>query len=76
MALDYANHLKDELERYNLSVPVLIGGILNQKIEDEALPVDVTNNLKQLGFHPHQRLGQGFLKMFKPIDQNNLETNK
>ena len=76
MALDYANRLKDELERHNLSVPVLIGGILNQKIEDEALPVDVTNNLRQLGFHPHQRLGQGFLKMFEPIDENNLETNK
>ena len=75
MALDYANHLKDELERHNVSVPVLIGGVLNQKIEAEALPIDVTDNLKQLGFHPHQRLGQGFLKMLGPIDENNLETN-
>lgn len=56
MALDYANQLKAALEARELNIPVIMGGVLNQKVEGQALPMDVTQNLKQLGFYPSARL--------------------
>ena len=65
MALEYAKHLKDELAKHKVKVPVLMGGILNQKIENQQLPVDVTANLKELGFYPCARLEGRFRKLLE-----------
>ena len=65
MALEYANRLKTELDRQKVNVTVVIGGILNQKVEDAALPVDVTINLKELGFYPSPKLGGRFQKLLE-----------
>jgi methylmalonyl-CoA mutase cobalamin-binding subunit len=56
MALDYAQRLKDEMAQQEINIPVVMGGILNQKVEDQALPVDVSNNIKELDFLPCPRL--------------------
>jgi methylmalonyl-CoA mutase cobalamin-binding subunit len=65
MALEYAQRLKAELARHDLEVPIAMGGILNQKVEDAALPVDVTTDLKKLGFHPSPKLGGRFHKLLE-----------
>jgi methylmalonyl-CoA mutase cobalamin-binding subunit len=65
MALEYAQRLKAELVRHDLEVPIAMGGILNQKVEDAALPVDVTTDLKQLGIHPCPRLGGRFHRLLE-----------
>jgi hypothetical protein len=65
MALEYAKRLKEELDKQNLSVPVVMGGILNQKVEDRALPVDVTTKLKKLGFYPCPRLENKLTKLLE-----------
>ena len=65
MALEYANRLKKELDRQNLGVPVVMGGILNQKVEDRALPVDVTAKLKKLGFYPCPKLENKFSNLLE-----------
>ncbi len=51
IALNYMYKLGEELEKLDFQVPVFIGGKLNQvKDGDESsLPVDVTEDLKQLG---------------------------
>ncbi len=51
MALEYAQQLKLEMEGSQIELPVLMGGVLNQKVEGEALPVSVVEELKQLGFN-------------------------
>jgi methylmalonyl-CoA mutase cobalamin-binding subunit len=71
MALEYAKQLSEALERQKIRLPVLIGGILNQKVESQALPVDVTGNLKELGFYPCARLEGRFKKMLA----SNIGTN-
>ncbi|UCC51715.1 MAG: cobalamin B12-binding domain-containing protein, partial [Anaerolineaceae bacterium] len=60
MALEYARRLRAELGERRLDVPVLMGGVLNQKIEDQALPVDVRAELHQLGFHTSAQLDSGW----------------
>jgi methylmalonyl-CoA mutase cobalamin-binding subunit len=60
MALEYAQQLRAELQRRRLDVPVLMGGVLNQKTEDQALPVDVRAELRQLGFHTSAQLDSGW----------------
>lgn len=65
MALEYARRLRDELQKHNATIPVIMGGVLNQKFEDQALPVDVTQNLKELGFHISSKLEGGFQKMLE-----------
>lgn len=60
MALEYANRLKTELEKQMVDIPVVMGGVLNQKTDDAALPIDVTIDLKKLGFYPVPKLGAGF----------------
>jgi methylmalonyl-CoA mutase cobalamin-binding subunit len=52
MALEYARQLKQLLDDASLSTPVIIGGVLNQKVETHALPVPVIDELKALGMHP------------------------
>jgi methylmalonyl-CoA mutase cobalamin-binding subunit len=56
MALDYARRLKVEMAQEEITIPVVMGGILNQKVEDLALPVDVSNDIKKLDFLPCPRL--------------------
>jgi len=52
MALDYARMLQSRLQENKLELPILMGGVLNQKMEGEILPVPVVNELKAMGFHP------------------------
>ena len=52
MALDYARMLQSQLRQINAKLPVLMGGVLNQKIEGEILPVPVVNEISAMGFHP------------------------
>ena len=49
MALDYANAMLEEMEERNLSVPVFMGGVLNQKVEENEMPIDVEESLQELG---------------------------
>lgn len=53
MALEYARNLKQELRQHNLNIPVIMGGVLNQKVETQALPVDVTAELREVGILPY-----------------------
>jgi methylmalonyl-CoA mutase cobalamin-binding subunit len=50
MALEYAKNLKEEIHKRNLPIPVVMGGILNQKSEDSSMPMDVSSAIKELGF--------------------------
>ncbi len=52
MALEYAQQLKRLLEAADISLPVIMGGVLNQKTEDQSLPVPVVDELKALGMSP------------------------
>lgn len=52
MALDYGRQLKQLLDSASVTVPVIMGGVLNQKVEGVELPVAVIDELKQLGFYP------------------------
>ena len=49
MALSYAQNLLAELAKRDISPQVIIGGRLNQEIEGQDMPVDVTEQLKALG---------------------------
>lgn len=68
MALDYGRQLKDKLVKSELRTPVLFGGILNQKVDDRELPVDVTKELIEIGFYASAKLGLqiGKLLEFNP----------
>ena len=52
MALEYAQQLKQLMDAAEISLPVIMGGVLNQKVEDQALPVPVFDELKALGMLP------------------------
>ena len=52
MALEYANQLKRLLAAESISLPVIMGGVLNQKVDEQALPVAVVDELRALGMHP------------------------
>ncbi len=49
-ALEYAQRLKQSLHELKCNTPVIMGGVLNQKVDGGALPVPVNGELKQLGF--------------------------
>jgi methylmalonyl-CoA mutase cobalamin-binding subunit len=49
MALKYAEKLKGELERRALKPRIIMGGVLNQDVEGQELPVDVSDELRRLG---------------------------
>ncbi len=57
MALEYARSLKAHLDKLECHTPVIMGGVLNQKMDNCDLPVDVLPDLKKLGFLPSQRGG-------------------
>jgi methylmalonyl-CoA mutase cobalamin-binding subunit len=65
MALDYAQRLKDEMAQQGINVPVVMGGILNQKVADQALPIDVSSSIKKLDFLPCPRLENNFGKLLE-----------
>jgi len=65
MALDYAWRLKDELGARKVKIPVVMGGVLNQKVEDQPLPIDVSADLKKLDFYPCPRLEGRFRKLLE-----------
>ena len=65
MALDYARSLKDEMAQEKIKIPVVMGGILNQKIEDQALPIDVSHSIKKLDFLPCPRLENNFSNLLE-----------
>jgi len=60
MALDYARRLKDAMVQEKINIPVVMGGILNQKVADQALPIDVSKSIKELDFLPCPRLENKF----------------
>lgn len=66
MALEYAQRLRAELHERHIDVPVLMGGVLNQKMEDQVLPVDVKAELHQLGFHTNAQLDSGWGSLLPP----------
>ena len=49
MALTYAKQLQQELAQRRLSIPIAMGGTLNQDVESEPAPIDVTDDLTALG---------------------------
>lgn len=57
MALEYAQRLKAHLDARQCRLPVIIGGVLNQKMNTGDLPVDVSSDLRALGFRPYRSLG-------------------
>jgi len=65
MALDYARRLKDELDARKAKIPVVMGGVLNQKVDDQPLPIDVSADLKKLDFYPCARLEGRFRKLLE-----------
>lgn len=62
-ALEYAQLLKKALGMKGAAIPVIMGGRLNQNIASEPLPVDVSNNLKTLGFIPCKQIDKPFHQM-------------
>ena len=65
MALDYAQRLKKEMDVKSIKIPVIIGGVLNQKFDDHALPVDVSSQLLKLGFRISPQIGSNFEKLME-----------
>jgi methylmalonyl-CoA mutase cobalamin-binding subunit len=65
MALDYAKRLKEELDKHSVRIPVVLGGVLNQKVEDQPMPIDVSADLKKLDFYPCPRLEGRFRKLLE-----------
>ena len=52
MALEYARRLRELMDEAGLRLPVVIGGVLNQKTADRDLPVPVVDELRALGMRP------------------------
>lgn len=49
MALEYARSVRDEMEEQNYKVPLCMGGVLNQNIEESVIPVDISADLEAMG---------------------------
>ena len=49
MALTYARQLQTEVQARALTIPIAMGGTLNQDVEDEPAPIDVEDDLTALG---------------------------
>ena len=49
MALTYARQLQKEVQDRSMNIPIAMGGTLNQDIEDEPAPIDVKDDLVDLG---------------------------
>jgi methylmalonyl-CoA mutase cobalamin-binding subunit len=75
MALDYARRVKEELDAHKVKIPVVMGGVLNQKVEDQPLPIDVSADLKKLDFYPCPRL-EGRFRMLLESEVISQDFNK
>ncbi|MFK7802820.1 MAG: cobalamin B12-binding domain-containing protein [Anaerolineae bacterium] len=73
MALDYAQRLQATMAAQSVELPVLMGGVLNQKVENEALPVDVTADLKKLGIQPVARLDSSWQTLLPAKTKEKLD---
>lgn len=49
MALEYARNLLDEMEEQDVSVPICMGGLINQNTEEGTVPVQVEEDVENLG---------------------------
>ena len=49
MALEYAHSLQDEMKERGISVPIMMGGVLNQKTDTSPYPADVSEDLQRMG---------------------------
>ena len=49
LALDYAKALLEAMKHGNSTIPVIMGGKLNQSSPEQGLPIDVTDDLINLG---------------------------
>ncbi|MGB9880809.1 MAG: hypothetical protein ACPLRM_08615, partial [Anaerolineae bacterium] len=56
LALEIGKALRCEMDRAGLKKPLFIGGKLNQAIEGQALPIDVSADLAALGLIPCQTI--------------------
>lgn len=56
LALEIAKALRYEMDRAGLKVPLFMGGKLNQAVEGQALPVDVSEEIAALGLIPCQTI--------------------
>jgi len=64
MALEYCKELKVEMLHQELAIPIIVGGVLNQKFEEQEMPVDVTEEIGKIGFFPCIKL-QDMIKVFE-----------
>lgn len=56
MALEYARMLLEELEERGVSIPIVMGGVLNQKVEELPMPIDVDDEIAKLGIKTSRTL--------------------
>ena len=71
VARDYLAAVRRELQAKGLEIPVFIGGKLNQIPADSnsALPVDVTEDLRQLGARPCRSVEEMLLALVDELDR-------
>ena len=62
MALEYAQQLRHLMDKAGDTTPVLMGGVLNQKVEGESLPVPVVKDLRDLGVRAIDRIDKLLLQ--------------
>ncbi|MEM7207295.1 MAG: cobalamin-dependent protein [Pseudomonadota bacterium] len=72
MALEYGQQLKHLMTARDCTLPVIFGGVLNQKVDDNALPVPVENDILALGFTPVTSLPQ----LTESLPSNNVLIGK
>ena len=72
IALSYLQSLKDELTQVGLNVPIFVGGKLNQIPEDSptSLPIDVTNELREMGAVVCYQVEDMIKSLFKITKEN------
>ncbi|WP_455373416.1 cobalamin-dependent protein [Limibacillus halophilus] len=72
VALDYLAAVRRELEAAGLTIPVFIGGKLNQIPPDSnsALPVDVTRELRGLGAEPCRSVEEMLLALARGLEKS------
>lgn len=68
MALEYAKILLEEMVERDIDIPVVFGGVLNQKTDNSTMPVDVDEQLADLGIFPTrttEELAKRLLSLWK-----------
>ncbi len=75
MALEFATQVKEKMGLQKLDIPIIMGGVLNQKNEDASLPVCVIKELKALGIHPYERIEEKIAFVLEDNSPNTLGGN-